>query len=161
MINSIWTRRVPIDDATKGLYKREDAGSEFFYLRDFPPLQCLTEDKVLYVYVNTHPEAKRSVLFLDKFGIEWNMRLEAEIKELTFLGTPVAGTGLAEARISNFTYRTPMGIPLPTSSALPHQAVRQATTGPKISFVEERVHSGKVGESRPNASMHTSRTGGQ
>ena len=39
LINSIWTRRVPIDDATKALYKREDACSEFFYLRDFPPLQ--------------------------------------------------------------------------------------------------------------------------
>ena len=132
LINSIWFKRVPIDDATKALYKREDAGSEFFYLRDFPPLQCLTKDKVLYVYVNTHAEVKRSVLFLDKFGIEWSMRLEAEIKELTFLGTPVVRTGLAEAGISNFTYRTPMGIPMPTPSALPHQEIQHATTGPNL-----------------------------
>ena len=38
LINSIWIKRVLIDDATKALYKREDAGSGLFYLRDFPPL---------------------------------------------------------------------------------------------------------------------------
>ena len=87
------------------------------------------------------------MLFLDKFGIEWSMKLEAEIKELTFLGTPVARTGLVEAGTSNFTYRTPMGIPMPTLSALPHQAIQHATTGPRISFVDERVPSGRVSES--------------
>lgn len=89
LINCVWTRRVVIDDATKALYKMEDADTEFFYLRDFPPLHSLTEEKVLYVYVNTLVEAKRSVNFLDKFEIEWSMKLEAEIKDLTFLGTPV------------------------------------------------------------------------
>ena len=98
MINSVWTKRVLIDDATKVLYKREDAGSEFFYLRDFPPLHCLTEEKVLYVYVNTLAEAERSMLFLDKFGIEWSMKLEANIKELTFLGTPVGKGGASTSR---------------------------------------------------------------
>ena len=54
-----------------------------------------------------------------------------------------------------------MGIPMPTPSALPHQATQHATAGPRISFVEERVHLGRVGESKPIASMHTPRTGGQ
>ena len=63
LINSVWTKRVWIDNATKALYKRKDAGSEFFYLEDFPPLQCLTEDKVLYVYVNTHTHKWKDLCF--------------------------------------------------------------------------------------------------
>ena len=97
LINSVWTKWVLIDDVTKALYKREDTDTNFFYLRDFPPLHSLIEEKVLYVYVNALAEAERSVIFLDKFKIEWSIKLEAEIKELTFLGTPATRTGLAKA----------------------------------------------------------------
>ena len=90
----------------------------------------------MYVFVNTLLEANRSIVFLDNFGIEWNMKLEAEIRELTFLGTHVTRTGIAKAGTSNFTYKTPLGIPMPTTSAPPHPGIQSMTMGPRISFIE-------------------------
>lgn len=34
LINSVWTKRVPLDDITKNLYKGEDSKMEFYYIRD-------------------------------------------------------------------------------------------------------------------------------
>ena len=54
LVNSITTHRVLIDDVTKALYRRADSGTEFFYIRDYPDEHILTEEKILYVYINTN-----------------------------------------------------------------------------------------------------------
>ena len=61
-IHSIWVRRAVIDDANKVLYKREDSGTKFYYLRNSPPDHTMTEDKVLYVFVDTNMGAYKPLL---------------------------------------------------------------------------------------------------
>ena len=53
LINSIWVRRVLIDDRTKVLYKRVDAGSEFYYLRHSPPDHTVTQKTKYFMYLST------------------------------------------------------------------------------------------------------------
>ena len=36
LVNSLWTKRVPIDDPVKAMYKRDDAGTSFYYVHDNP-----------------------------------------------------------------------------------------------------------------------------
>ncbi len=97
LVNSIWVRRILLDDSSKILYKREDHGSEFFYLRNCAPDYTITVDKVLYVFVQESTEGHKDVIFLDKFGLEWEMMLSSDLRDLTYLGVPVVnyekGTG--------------------------------------------------------------------
>ena len=77
------------------MYKREDSGSEFFYVRDNPPDYSLDVDKALYVYVETGaPGGGLPTIFLDKFGFEWELLLESEVGGITYMGIPISRVGI-------------------------------------------------------------------
>lgn len=159
LISSICTPRVLIDDPTKALYMKEDVDTECFYLRDYPPEYSLTEEKTLYVFMNTLSEAFCSIVFLDKFGLEWEMKLDKEISGMTFLGVPVSRIGHVNTSTSSFTFWTPMGLPMPTPSA-PYPMPRPATSWPRVSFVDERAPLGWTSAPRPIGSSPMHAMGG-
>ena len=69
---SVWVKRVLIDDNTKVLYKREESGTEFYYLRHGPSDHTTTDEKVIYSFVNTMEGIFGEVVFLvqSRVGIE-------------------------------------------------------------------------------------------
>ena len=113
-VNSIWVRRVLIDDETKVLYKREEDGSEFFYLRHSSPDYTTTEDKVLYAFVNTNEGRNREVVFLDKYNLEWDLRLPTDIMGMTRQGIPIVRYGEDMGGPSDFVYHNPASFYMPS-----------------------------------------------
>ena len=152
LVNSIRVQRILIDDTTKAMYKREDAGTEFFYLRDYPPEYCLTEDKIMYVFVNSVPRVEPPMSFFDKFGIEWNLLLDNEVKGVTYLGVPITRTGFPEAGTSSFGFRTPVAIPRATPSAPPMFIPRPSPSAHRVSFADERMGPRPMGSGFTHAS---------
>ena len=120
LVNSITTHRVLIDDVTKALYKRTDSGTEFFYIRNYPEEHILTEEKILYVYINTGALNETSLLFIDKFCMEWDLMLEEDLRGVSFLGAPVAKPVQPGTSYNSNNFTTPQPIPRPTPSAPPY-----------------------------------------
>ena len=89
LVNSIWVCRILLDDNSKILYKQENHGSKFFYMRNCAPDYTITEDKILYIFVQESIEVHKNVIYLDKFGLEWEMILPGDLKDLTYLGESV------------------------------------------------------------------------
>ena len=153
LVNSMWTQRVPIDDNTKAVYKREDTGTEFFYLRDNPPEYSLEADKALYVYVQTSmTRGGMPTIFLDKFGFEWSLLLESEVGGITFMGNPIS-------RFGGVGIRTPPSILRPTYSAssmpLPGPTPRPTASGPRVSFLRGNARPSVPPGFRPLGSVNT------
>ncbi|KAI5073784.1 hypothetical protein GOP47_0011797 [Adiantum capillus-veneris] len=86
LINSVWTQRVPIDDNTRALYKREDSDTTYFYVKKNPLSYNLSDEKVLYIFVQELASHHTSVIFMDKYGHEWNLLLEVELRDFTYWG---------------------------------------------------------------------------
>lgn len=64
--------KVPIDDITRALYKRESLGRESIYVKEYPLGYSLSKEKVLYIFVQDHVGHQQSMIFMDKYGQEWN-----------------------------------------------------------------------------------------
>ena len=101
---SVWVNRVLIDDNTKVLYKREDNGTEFYYLRHSPPDHTTTEEKVLYPFLNTTEGVFGDIVFFDKYGQEWDMKLPSQLRGLTQNGIPIIRQEMDQGGPSNFNF---------------------------------------------------------
>ena len=153
LVNSIGTRRILIDDSTKALYKRDDGSTEFFYIHHYPPEYSLSEEKILYVFLNPMNNTPQPVMFLDKYGLEWKLMLESDLRGITALGVPIV-KARPEASTSGFTFRTPMAVPRPTPSAPPIHTARPVTSTHHVSFAKDG------GMPRPIGSEATHATSG-
>ena len=89
LVNSILVHRVLLDDTTKVLYKRTDEEAEFYYLRSRVPKNMVTDQKILYVYTRVPLAEGQNMMMLDKYGLEWEMLLLGEVKDLTYMGMPI------------------------------------------------------------------------
>ena len=138
LINSIWVRRVLIDDKTKVLYKREETLSEFYYLRH-SSLDCtITEDKILYVFVEMNLGEYRDVVFLDKYNLKWDLMLSSDIGGLTYQGMPLANNRRGLGCPSNCVYHAPRCLQMSTPSALSIHTLRSTTSAHRASFLNLR-----------------------
>ena len=79
--------------------------TKFYYLRNSPPDHTITEDKVLYVFVDANTGAYKGVVFLDKYNLEWDLKLPSDIRGLTFQGMPIVRYWDDMGSPSNFVYR--------------------------------------------------------
>ena len=87
---SVWVKRdILIDDNTKVLYKREESGTEFYYLRQGPLDHTTTDEKVIYSFVNTMEGIFGDVVFLDKYNQEWELKVPSELRGLTQNGISI------------------------------------------------------------------------
>ena len=115
-----------------------DGGTEFFYIAENPPAQCLDNQKALYVFDQLSTELGYLVLFLDKFGIEWQVKLESEMVRFSFQGKPIVkGKGvMLEASTSSITYRAPafLAMPSPSIHTVQMPASKVSPHIPKVSF---------------------------
>ena len=138
LVNSIRTQRILVDDNTMAVYKREDSGTEFFYLRYNPTDYSLEADKVLYVYIQTALVSERMpTIFLDKFGFEWDLMLDSEVTGITYMGNPIS-------RIAGIGVRTPgMGFTTPPS------ILRPAVSGSSIPLVRPTFSGSSMPLPRP------------
>ena len=89
------------------MYKRVESGTEFFYLRNSPPDHTITEEKLLYAFVDINPGASKDVVFFDKYNLEWDLKFADEVMNLTFQGMPIVRIGNDMPSTSNFVYRNP------------------------------------------------------
>lgn len=135
-INSIWVRRVLIDDPAKVLYKRVESRTEFFYLRNSFPDHTITEDKVLYTFIDTNQGAYRDILFFDKYNLEWDMKLADEVMNLTFQGMPIVRLGNDIPSTSNFVYRNPGPIYTPVMNTPSFTSFRPVPSTQRVSFLQ-------------------------
>ena len=139
------------------LYQGNDDDSELFYMRAKIPEYMDTQIKVLYVYARTPMTEGQNMIMMDKYGLEWEMLLSAEVRDmrLTCLGVPIVGNGKEEIAPSDFTYRGVGPMPFVTPMAPPISVVRPIGSGPRVSFVEVRASvSGKESLGfRPKGSM--------
>ena len=134
LINSIWVQRVLIDDKTKVLYKREETLSEFYYLRH-SSLDCtITEDKILYVFVEMNLGEYRDVIFLDKYNLKWDLMLSRDIGGLTYQGMPLANNRRGLGCPSNCVYHTPRSLQMLTPSALSIHTLRSTASAHRASI---------------------------
>ena len=77
----MWVHRVLIDDTFRVLYQRTDDDTEFFYMRAKIPEYMATHIKILYVYVRTPMTEGKNMMMMDKYGLEWEMLLSAEVRD--------------------------------------------------------------------------------
>ena len=148
LIDSIWTQRVLIDDETQALYKREDSGTEFYYELKNPLEHSLIEEKVLYVFVNGAVNALESVFLVDKYGQEWNLRVESDVRGFTYLGRSITMLGQGGAS---------------TSKDRPHMPILSASPMPPPSTHKVHFMNGFVAPSaqrKPMNSVNTYTTSG-
>ena len=89
LVNSIHVQRVLLDDTTKVLYKRTDEEAEFYYLRSRVPEHMVIEQKILYVYTRVPLIEYQNMMMLDRYGLEWEMLLPGEVKDLNYMGMPI------------------------------------------------------------------------
>lgn len=160
-VNHVWTHRVPTDDLTKAVYKREDSGTEFFYLRDNPPEYSLDADKILYVYVlNLLTDDGMPTIFLDKFGFEWSLLLESEIGGITYMGYPISRFGGPVT--PGMGVRPPPSIirPAYSASSMPMPRPRPAASGPRVSFYSGPPRPSAPPLPRPTGSVYSYTMGG-
>ena len=47
------------------------------------------ESKILYVYTRVPILEGQNMMMLEKYGLEWEMLLPNEVKDLTYLGMPI------------------------------------------------------------------------
>ena len=87
LVNSILVQRVLIDDTSKVLYKRSDEETEFFYLRSRVSKYMVTE------CTQGCPSKGQNMMMLEKYGLEWEMILPSEVKDLTYLGDAYCESG--------------------------------------------------------------------
>ena len=57
-------------------------------MRNCAPSYTIIEDKILYIFVQESIEVHKNVIYLDKFGLEWDMMLPGDLRDLTYLGEP-------------------------------------------------------------------------
>ena len=121
----------------KVLYKRVESGTEFFYLRNSPPDHTITEEKVLYAFVDTNLGAYKDVVFFNKYNLEWDFKFADEVMNLTFQGMPIVRIGNDMPSTSNFVYHNPGPIYTPvlnTPSFTIHR--RPVASTQRVSFAE-------------------------
>ena len=87
------------------MYKQVEAGTKFYYLRNSPLDHTITEEKVLYAFVDTNPGAYKDVVFVDKYNLEWDLKFADEVMNLTFQGMSIVRIGNDMPSTSNFVYR--------------------------------------------------------
>ena len=90
LFNSARVKRVPIDDPTKGLYTQLHEGERNFYEGDNSLTHPLTPEKTLYSFCPKSSKAVAFVLFLDKYGKEWNLLDDKGLEAHQHLGRPVS-----------------------------------------------------------------------
>ena len=140
LVNSIHVRRVLLDDTTKVLYKRTDEEAEFYYLRSRVPENMVTDQKILYVYTRVPLTEGQNMMMLDKYGLEWEMLLPGEVRELTYMGMSIV-KGSKEVGTSSETMgRRLSPLPMPTPSAPPMSILRPTMSAPRVSFREPGTH---------------------
>lgn len=103
-------------------------------------------------------------IFLDKYGLEWELMFPSAVQGLTYLGHPIVR--VEEAEPSTFHYRTPQELRMPTPRAPPMSIPRPmtapmprpATSGPRVSFADPRMPATWTRMPRPAGSdtMHAS-----
>ena len=124
------------------------------------PEYMATQIKVLYVYVKTPMTEGQNMIMMDKYGLEWEMFLPAEVRDmrLTCLGVPIVSNGKEEFTPSDFTYRGVGPLPFVTPMAPPISVVRPMGSGLRVSFVEPRASMSGMGSLGfgPEGSMRAS-----
>ena len=118
------------------MYKRVEARTEFFYLRNSPPDHTITEEKVLYAFVDTNHGAYKDVVFFDKYNLEWDLKFAHEVMNLTFQGMPIVRIGNDMPRTSNFVYRNPGPIYTPVMNTSSFTSFRPIPSTQRVSFAE-------------------------
>ena len=119
------------------MYKRVESGTEFFYLRNNSPDYTTTEDKVLYTFIDTNQGAYRDIVFLDKYNLEWDLKVANEVMDLTFQGMPIVRLGNdIPSTSSNFVYRNPRPIYTPVMNMPSFTSFRPIPSTQRVSFVE-------------------------
>lgn len=163
LVNSIGTQRVLIDDHTKVVYKREDVGTEFFYLRDNPPEDSLDVEKVLYVYVKTGlSNGDIITIFLDKFGLEWVFLIASEVDGLTYMGNPISrygGLGTLHFGFQNLSRILRPAYSM-SSPPLSRSMPRLAVSGTRVSFADGSPRPSVPLGFRPIAPIYSHTVGG-
>ena len=149
LVNSMWVHRILIDDTTRMLYQRNDGDTDFFYLRSQIPEHMATTVKVLYVYVRTPMTEEQNLLMLDKYGLEWELLLPADIRDmrLTRLGVPIVGNVIGATTSSGFVYRGSGPIHFASSIEPPISTVKPTMGAPKVTFVDPRTSISGMGGS--------------
>ena len=135
------------------LYKRTDEEAEFYYLRSRFLEHVVTEQKILYVYIGVPLIEGQNMMMLDRYGLEWEMLLLDEVKDLTYMGMPIVKGNKEVGTSSESMYKRPSPLPMPSPSALPLSILRQTMSTPGVSFREPGIPLMGVDKWRPKGSM--------
>ena len=120
------------------------------------PEYMVIESKILYVYTRVSISKSQNMMMLDKYGLEWEMLLPSEVKDLTYLGMPIVRVDKEVGTSFDFMYRRPRPIPMPTPTAPPISILRPTMIGPRVSLLEPRSPLTRMGGYRPEGSMGAS-----
>ena len=142
---SVWVQRVLIDDNTKVLYKREESGTEFYYLRQGPPDHTTIDEKVIYSFVNTMEGIFGDVVFLDKYNQEWELKVPSELRGLTQNGISIMRQEIDLGGPSNLNFPTPGTFYVPPPSPSYTYTPRPVPTPMRVSFADTRPPLGPYG----------------
>ena len=145
-----------MDDTSKVLYKRNDEETKFFYLRSKVPKYMVIESKILYVYSGVPISKGQNMMMLDKYGLEWEILLSNEVKDLTYLGMPIVRVDKEAGTSFDFMYRKLGPISMPTPTGSPISILRPTMSGPRVLFVEPIIPLTRMGGYRLEGSMGAS-----
>ena len=91
---------------------------------------------MLYTFIDTNQGAYRDIVFLDKYNLEWDLKVANEVMDLTFQGMPIVRLGNDIPSTSNFVYCNPGPIYTPVMNTPSFTSFRPIPSTQRVSFVE-------------------------
>ena len=113
----------------------------------------VTDQKILYVYTRVPVIEGQNMMMLDRYGLEWEILLPGEVKDLTYMGMPIVKGNKEVGTSSESMYKRPGPLPIPTPSAPPLSILRPTMSVPRVSFREPGIPLMGVDGWRPEGSM--------